>query len=137
VVAEVVGPAARPLTRGRLAAVLLTSAPLAARLAWWWWLRGRERRLGVLTTSRPLVVGMERTEVEMVRRSLGRWRLRVVSTRWLAPDASPGAPRGSTSRRSTWLAPAIRLSGLALDAKPRLSTSPEPRLPELPDRARS
>ncbi len=73
---------------------------------------------------------MERTDLRLSKRPLGRWKLRVVTTRWVrdeAPEEARHEERGFTS-------PVLgRLTLLALD---RLSRSgarsrplPPPRLP--------
>ena len=134
-VAELVGPAPRPLNRARVATVLLATAPLAARLGWWWWSRGRHRTLSASAPSQQAPAAVEHTEVEMVRRTLGRWRVRVVSTQWLVPSVPVLAGTASPRSRAGWLRPVLRLTGMALEANARKALPPPlPRLPAPPAR---
>ena len=80
---------ARPRAAG---AVLVAALPLLARLAVWWLSRPRA------DTGPPRgapASQVERTEMWVTRRWPGRWKLRVVSTRWMA--APPTPQRGRTA----------------------------------------
>lgn len=133
-VAELVSPSHRPVTRARVATVLLAAAPVAARLGWWWWSQGRHRTVTAFTPSEPAPAAVEHTEVEMVKRTLGRWRVRVVSTRWVVPAAATLSARPPGRRRASWLGPALRLTGAALEANSRKAPVELPRLPAPPNR---
>lgn len=112
-----------------MATVVLATAPLAARLGWWWWSQGRHRSLTSYAPFESAPSAVEHTEIEMVKRTLGRWRLRVNSTRWVVPmeSAVSAAPTGSA--RATWLGPVLRLTGAALEANSRKAPRGVPRLP--------
>lgn len=136
IVAELVEVSPRPLDRARVATLLLASAPVAARLGWWWWSRSRRRSVPVYAPTDQAPAAVEHTEVEMVRRTMGRWRVRVVNTRWVLP-VSPAVSTFSTRPpRTSWLGPVLRLTGAALEAHPRRSAPTVPRLPAPPSRPR-
>ncbi|MHB1940030.1 MAG: hypothetical protein ACYCS9_04305 [Candidatus Dormibacteria bacterium] len=74
----------RPRATG---AVLVAALPLLARLAVWWLSRPRPGSGPAWAAPASQV---ERTEMWVTRRWPGRWKLRVVSTRWMV---APPAPR--------------------------------------------
>ncbi|HUY24062.1 MAG TPA: hypothetical protein VMV09_02005 [Candidatus Saccharimonadales bacterium] len=118
-IAELVEPAPRPDPRAGLVTVLLAAAPLAARAAWWWWSHSRRRTLTVSARPAPEPAAVERTEIEMVRKTLGRWRIRVVDTRWSVPPAPVAAAAQTSAPPPPGLVRAVlRLSTLALRAGP-------------------
>jgi hypothetical protein len=97
-VAELVAPEA---PARRLAAVAVAITPLLVRVAWWWWNQSRPERDSV----EPIRVApalVEHTELRMTKRLLGRWKVRVVQTRWqpgalplaVAPTPPPRRPEG-------------------------------------------
>ncbi|MGC1183745.1 MAG: hypothetical protein WBA31_01155 [Candidatus Dormiibacterota bacterium] len=136
-IAELVDPAPRQLTGARVATLLLAAAPIAARLGWWWWNQARRRPLPTSSTASALPAAIERTEIEMVQRTLGRWRLRVTSTRWQVPTVT-ATPRESPVRlRTAWLGPTVRLTRAALAANSRQAASQVPRLPASSARPRA
>ena len=104
---------ASPSPTRRVTAIAIALAPLLIRLALWW--RERSRRLELPSRAGPRLI--ERTDLRLSKRPLGRWKLRVVTTRWVpdeAPEQARRAERGFTS-------PVLgRLTLLALD---RLSRS--------------
>lgn len=130
-VAELVDPSPRQLTRAGVATLLLAATPVAARLGWWWWSQSRQRNLTVGPASDRPSFAVERLEIEMVRRTLGRSRLRVTSTRWQGEAAEPG-PANTPSRRQAWLGPTLRLARAALEVNSRKSATSVPRLPAPP-----
>jgi hypothetical protein len=100
-IAELVAPDATSVAARRLAAVVVAITPLLVRVAWWWWSQGRAERDSV----EPIIVTpalVEHTELRMTKRLLGRWKVRVVSTRWqpgaiplaVAPNPPPRRPDG-------------------------------------------
>lgn len=124
ILGEIVGR--DPVPARRLGAMALALAPLVIRL-WLWW-RGRRRGQRPATDS---VRGVfEHTDLRLSKRPLGRWKLRVVTTRWSAdPIASAGPPvarRGDSPL-------AVRLVLLGLDRLARGGRLPAnlvaPRLP--------
>jgi len=136
VVAELVGPGPRPLTGARVATALLATAPLAARLGWWWWSQGRHRTLTASAPFEPAPAAVEHTEIEMVKRTLGRWRLRVSSTRWVVPVGSAVSTAPARKPRANWLGPVLRLTGAALEANSRKAPPEVPRLRAAPGQPR-
>ncbi|MGH7640873.1 MAG: hypothetical protein ACREOL_08215 [Candidatus Dormibacteria bacterium] len=115
---EIVGQVAAHVTRAQVTAALLATAPVAVRLGWWWWKRGAGPRTEPLDVRPPPTSTLEHTEVELVRRSLGRWRVRVVNTRWqlsATTVVSPPRPR----QRPVWLTPLWRLAASALEGEMR------------------
>ncbi|NNM97890.1 MAG: hypothetical protein HKL89_09850 [Candidatus Dormibacteraeota bacterium] len=86
-IAELVDPAETAVAPRRLWALLIAAAPLAARLGWWWWRQSRATE-GRQATPGPRAVVFEHTEVRMTKRLLGRWKVRVTSTRW-QPGGGP------------------------------------------------
>ncbi len=131
---EVVAPSSH-LTRTGATAVLVAIAPVAARLGWWWWTEGRRRHGGRDQETGPAVAAtVERTEVEMVRHRLGRWRVRVVSTRWQPPTAAGFASVAPAAPRAHRPGPLWRLTTLALEGGAR-PASEAPRLPPTPGSA--
>jgi hypothetical protein len=85
----------------RLAAVAVAITPLLVRVAWWWWNQSRAERGSV----EPIMVApalVEHTELRLTKRLLGRWKVRVVRTRWqpgaiplgVAPPPPPRRPEG-------------------------------------------
>ena len=92
---------ARPRAAG---ALVVAALPLLARLAVWW--LSRPRAGSAPSSSYPAEV--ERTEMWMTKRPLGRWKLRVVRTRWSAP---PPAPRGPRAAAPLWLRVLARSRG--------------------------
>ncbi|MFZ0994560.1 MAG: hypothetical protein WAO09_01070 [Candidatus Dormiibacterota bacterium] len=127
-IGELVERSPRSDPRAGLVALLVAAAPLAARAAWWWWNHGRRRTLTVSARQAAVPAAIERTEIEMVRKSLGRWRIRVVDTRWSVPSApvTPAATDYSPPSPGL-LRAALRLSALALQpgSQPRLSNRRE------------
>lgn len=127
--AELVESTPSSLPKGRIVAIVLGTAPIVARIGWWWWNQGRQRTLTALSPVVP-VAAIERTEVEMVRRTLGRWRVRVVSTRWAIPPTPVLATSVVPSARGPrWLVPVLRITALALEHNSRSAAAPLPRLP--------
>ncbi|MGA7088732.1 MAG: hypothetical protein WA695_03440 [Candidatus Dormiibacterota bacterium] len=113
-IAELVEPAPRPDPRTGLVTLLCAAAPLAARAAWWWWSHSRRRTLTVSARPAPEPAAVERTEIEMVRKTLGRWRIRVVDTRWSVPTAPTAAAHTSAPPPPGLVRAVLRLSTLAL-----------------------
>jgi hypothetical protein len=132
-IGELVESPPRPDPRAGFAAVLLAAAPLAARAAWWWWSHSRRRTLSASARPAPEPAAIERTEIEMVRKTLGRWRIRVVDTRWSVPSAPvPPAAINYAPRPPGLVRAVVRLSALALQSssQPALPHAREvPRLP--------
>lgn len=117
-----------------MATVLLATAPLAARLGWWWWSQGRQRPLSTYVSSQPVPTEVEHTEIEMVKKTLGRWRVRVVSTHWTVPGVPSPSARTGSRHRAGWLGPMVRFTGLALEANSRNAPPVLPLLPAPPAR---
>jgi hypothetical protein len=67
-------------------AVAMAVAPLLVRLAWWWWRQRRVESHAAEPMAAPAMV--EHTELRMTKRLLGRWKVKMVSTRWQSA-ASP------------------------------------------------
>jgi len=120
-----------------MATVLLATAPLAARLGWWWWSQGRHRTMTARAPSEPTPAAVEHTEVEMVKRSLGRWRVRVVTTRWVVQPAAVLSLAPAARSHTSWLGPVLRLTGVALEANSLKAPPVLPRLPAPPGRPHS
>ena len=121
-IAELVEPAdSAPSTR-RAWALLIAAAPLAARLGWWWWRQARAAEQTSHSAPLPPAV-FEHTEVRMTKRLLGRWKVRVTSTRWQpSVGADPVAPRPHLSiARPLQLARLLLLGFGRLPAAPTLS----------------
>jgi len=108
-VAELVEPAETAPAPRRLWALLIAAAPLAARLAWWWWRQARPAEGRPLAPSSGAVL-FERTEVRMTKRLLGRWKVRVTSTRW----QPGGGPEPVVARASLLVARPGQLARLIL-----------------------
>lgn len=107
-----------------LVPVILALAPLVARLAYWWLSRPRSPvATGRAWTGAPAL--WEHTEVRMTKRLLGRWRIRVTSTRWSGP-APAGRPGKGARRPRTW----GPLVGGLLQARLREGVPARPLLPE-------
>lgn len=128
---EIVSSDAVPLRARRLGALVLAGLPLLMRLAWWWW--GRSR---VVTPETREPNGLwEHTDLRLTKRPLGRWKVRVVTTRWITTGIGSEAPGGGDSG----LGALARLSLLGLE---RVVRAPRPaaiqELPRLtsPDRRR-
>ncbi len=83
-IAELVEPVENAPSPRRAWALLIAAAPLAARLGWWWWRQARQARSPAESPRLPPAI-YEHTEVRMTKRLLGRWKVRVTSTRW-QPD---------------------------------------------------
>jgi len=128
-IAELVPPAERTPAPRRGWALLIAAAPLAARLTWWWWRHRRVAgRLAPTAHSSPAL--FELTEVRMTKRLLGRWKVRVISTRY-QPGAGPG-PRSSELRSvRPWQLARLLLIGLGHIAGPAgiAARRSPPRLP--------
>jgi hypothetical protein len=112
-----------------MATALLATAPLAARLGWWWWSQGRHRTLTAYAPFESAPSAVEHTEIEMVKRTLGRWRVRVDSTRWVVPTGPAVSTAPAVKPRANWLEPVLRLTGAALEANSRKTAREVPRLP--------
>ncbi|MGH7608819.1 MAG: hypothetical protein ACREOD_02580 [Candidatus Dormibacteria bacterium] len=126
VLGEIVTTSVRAPARARLAALLLASAPLALRLGFWWaQSRGRTTRRAAAYAA---PVAVERTEVTMVKRTLGRWRVHAVSTRWLLPSGTmPASLAVARPPRRGWLEALLRLATLALEGRGAREGSETPR----------
>jgi hypothetical protein len=133
-VAELMGREPRSLARAHVATALLAMAPLAARLGWWWWTHGRHRTLVAYAPSESAPAAVEHTEIEMVKRTLGRWRVRVVTTRSVTPVAPALSAMPAERGRANWLRPVLQLTGAALEANSRAAPRAQPRLPAPADR---
>ncbi|MHB1526282.1 MAG: hypothetical protein ACYCZN_08395 [Candidatus Dormibacteria bacterium] len=99
-IAELVEPAGHAPSPRQVVALLVAAAPLAARLGWWWWRQTRQTQSHAESARLPPAV-FEHTEVRMTKRLLGRWKVRVTSTRWQPnPGAEPVSvrPRLSIAR---------------------------------------
>lgn len=108
-IAELVEPAqAAPVPR-RLWALLIAAAPLAARFGWWWWRQARAAE-GRPPAPSPRAVVFEHTEVRMTKRLLGRWKVRVTSTRW----EPGGGPEPGSARARVLVARPSQLARLLL-----------------------
>lgn len=112
---EIVGSG--PIPRLRLGATALALAPLLVRLMLWWW--GRERSHPVATPPGAGVV--EHTDLRLSKRPLGRWKLRVVTTRWIAgPVEAMSGPESSRAGSPV----AIRLLLVGIDRLSRWGSQP-------------
>lgn len=126
-------PQGRPTPGRGLAAALLLAMPLAARLGWWWWRQGRRPVPAPASIANRTPATVERTEVELVRRWLGRWRVQVVSTSWQFPaDAVASAGSGPSLGRRGWVASLLRLAELAVESSGHRKVPPGQELPRLP-----
>jgi len=109
--AELVPAGPKPVSGRQVTALLLAAAPLVIRAAWWW--RSQPRR------ARPSGGGAaaewgswEHTELRMTKRLLGRWKVRVVSTRWHPEPRQADSAEHQISPRS---APLVRAVVLGLE----------------------
>lgn len=104
---EIVSSEAAPLGARRLGALVLAGLPLLMRVAWWWWARR--------TVANPQTQeggGLwEHTDLRLTKRPLGRWKVRVVTTRWTATST----PRDTSGNRDSGLGALAHLSLLGLE----------------------
>ncbi|MGC8472918.1 MAG: hypothetical protein ACP5PW_00720 [Candidatus Dormibacteria bacterium] len=98
--------------------MLVAALPLLARLAVWWLSRPRNESGAAQAAPASQV---ERTEMWVTRRWPGRWKLHVVSTRWMV--ASPAPRRGGGA--PTWIR-------LLARSRPEPEGGPAPELLRLP-----
>jgi hypothetical protein len=115
-----------PFPARRLGAMALALAPLLIRL--WLWRRGRQQ--GEPLAADPGRGVFEHTDLRLSKRPLGRWKLRVVTTRWTAEPIATAGSKGFAHADSS---PALRLLLLGLDRLSRGGRLPAtllaPRLP--------
>lgn len=121
--AELVDPEGESLANRRLLATLVALAPVALRVGWWYWRQTRRPGKTDTQAGAPTTV-FERTEMKMTKHLLGRWKLKLVTTRW-QPMAAPLADR---RQGPDWYA-GLELLRRARSARSPLSVGSSPTQP--------